>query len=120
MSAPSIRGLTYPLKIVNGNLSTSTDLSLKAQEIRSIVETRFFERVMRADYGVSDRTLDILEPEVINSELETSIQEYVDGLTSVSVQGDWITSGDDGLYRIYILYSVDGIPQPPLDFSLSA
>lgn len=120
MSAPSVRGITYPLKIVNGNLSTSTDYSLKAQEIRSIVETRFFERVMRADYGVSDRTLDILEPEVINSELETSIQEYVDGLTSVTIQGDWITGGDDGLYRIFIVYSVDGIPQPPLDFSLSS
>lgn len=118
MSAPAIRGLTYPLRIVNGNLSTSTDYSLKAQQIRSVIETRFYERVMRADYGVSDHTLDIIDPGLINSEMETAIIEYVKDLTSLSVVGDWETSGDDGLYRVFVPYSVNGVPQPPLNFSL--
>lgn len=120
MSAPSIRGITYPLTIYNGNLATSTDANLKTQQIRSIIETRFFERVMRADYGVSDHTLDIIDPGLIDSEMETSILEYVEGLTSVSVKGDWITSGDDGVYKVFIIYEISGVPQPPLNFYLSS
>ena len=119
MSAPKIRGITYPLTIVNGNLGTSTDYKLKTQQIRSVVETRFYERVLRADYGVSDHTLDIMDPSLINSEMQTAILEYVSDLTSLSVIGDWTTSGDNGLYRVSIRYSVAGVPQPPLQFSLS-
>lgn len=119
MNTPSIRGLTYPLTIVNGNLGTSTDMALKTQEIRSVVETRFFERVMRADYGVSDHTLDVMDPGLINSEMQTSISENVSGLTSLTVSGDWQTSGEDGIYRVFIIYAVNGVPQPPLRFSLS-
>lgn len=120
MSAPSVRGLTYPLTIVNGNLGTSTDFELKSQEIRSVIETRFYERVMRADYGVSDHTLDILDPGLINSEMQTSIYDNVQGLTSLSVQGDWLTAGDNGLYKVAIMYAINGVPQPPLQFSLAA
>lgn len=116
---PSIRGLRYPLTISNGNLATSTDYDLKTQQIRSVIETRFYERVMRADYGVSDHTLDIIDPGLINSEFQTAILEYVDGLSGLTVQGDWLSSGDDGLYRVFIVYSVNGVPQPPLRFSLS-
>lgn len=120
MSTPSIRGITYPLTVVNGNLSVSTDYNLKAQQIKSVIETRFFERVMAADYGVSDFTLEILDTSLINAEFSKAIEKYVSGLTSVSVLGDWITAGDNGLYKVYIEYSVDGVPQPPLDFSLSS
>jgi hypothetical protein len=119
MSTPRIRGLTYPLTVINGNLGVSTDYNLKTQQIRSVVETRFYERVMRADYGVSDHTLDIIDPGLINSEMQTAILEYVDGLSALTVTGDWQTSGEDGLYRVFITYSVDGKPQPPVQFSLS-
>jgi phage baseplate assembly protein W len=104
---------------VNGNLSISTDYELKTQEIRSIVETRFFERVMRADYGVGDHTLDVMDPGQINSEFQSSIQAYVSGLTSLVVRGDWVTSGEDGIYKVNIVYQLNGVPQPPLEFSLS-
>jgi hypothetical protein len=115
----SIRGISYPLTIVNGNLGVSTDYDLITQQIRSVIETRFFERVMMADYGVSDRTLDILDPGLINSEMQTAISKFVTGLTSLSIEGDWLTSGEDGLYRVFINYSINGVPQPPLNFSLA-
>ena len=118
-SSASIRGIKYPLTIVKGNLAVSEDLDLIAQQIRSVVETRFFERVMRADYGVSDRTLDVLDPGPINSEIHSSIQEYVNGLSGLSVEGDWLSEGEDGIYKVFILYEVNGIPQPPLQFSLA-
>lgn len=119
LASSSVRGIAYPLAISNGNLAIKTDYELKAQEIRSVIETRFFERVMRADYGVGDHTLDVMNPGQINSEFQTSILSQVDGLSSLSVTGDWLSNGEDGLYRVFVYYSVNGTPQPSLDFSLA-
>jgi diphthamide synthase (EF-2-diphthine--ammonia ligase) len=115
----SIRGLTYPLTIVDGNLGTSVDYSLIAQQVRSVVETRYYERVMRANYGVADNILDIMNPGQINSEFQASISANVANLSSLSVTGDWKSGGEDGIYHMYIQYSVNGVPQPPLQFSLA-
>ena len=117
--SPSIRGITYPLTVSNGNLATSTDYSLTTQQIRSVVETRYFERVMRAEYGIGDYVLEILDPGQINSAIQFSILQNVDGITDLSVTGDWQTAGDDGVYRVFIVYSVNGVPQPPLQFALA-
>ena len=117
--SPSIRGLTYPLTVVNGNLSTSVDYADITQQIRSVLETRYFERVMRAEYGIGDYVLEILDPGQINSAIQYSILQNVAGLSELSVTGDWITSGDDGLYRVFIQYAVNGVPQPPLNFALA-
>lgn len=112
-------GLAYPLSIKDGNLAVKTDVELKAQEIRSVVETRFFERVMRSDYGVSDHTLDTLNPGQINSEFQTSIMQEVEGLSSLTVTGNWLSQGDDGLYKVLVTYSVKGFPSATVDFTLA-
>lgn len=119
-SSATTRGLAYPLRIENGNLAVKTDFDLKAQEIRSVLETRYYERVMRADYGVNDFTLDVIDPGLINSSIEEAIRQNVFGLSSLSVTGDWLSQGEDGLYRVIIVYSVNGVPQPPINFSLSS
>lgn len=117
--APAVRGLTYPLTVVNGNLATSTDYATVTQQIRSVLETRYYERVMRAEYGIGDYVLEILDPGQINSAIQYSILQNVAGLSDLSVTGDWRTGGDDGLYRVFIQYSVNGQPQPPLNFTLA-
>ena len=117
--SPSIRGITYPLTVENGNLTTSVDYALTTQQIRSVVETRYFERVMRAEYGIGDYILEIIDPGQINSAIQFSILQNVAGLTDLSVTGDWQTAGDDGIYRVFIVYSVNGVPQPPLQFALA-
>jgi len=117
--SPQVRGLTYPLTVVNGNLSTSVDYGLITQQIRSVIETRYYERVMRADYGIGDYVLEVLDPGQINSAIQYSILQNVSGISDLSVQGDWKTQGDDGLYRIFIQYSVNGEPQAPLNFTLA-
>ena len=117
--APSIRGISYPLSVTGGNLSTSTDYDLVAQHIRSVVDTRYYERVMRADYGIDDFVLSILDPNLINSSIETAIYENVSGVTAVNVAGNWVSQGDDGVYIISIQYSVNGVPQPPVNFTLA-
>lgn len=119
VSSPNTRGLTYPLTVVNGNLATSTDYALVTQQIRSIIETRYYERVMRAEYGIGDYVLEILDPGQINSAIQYSILQNVQGLSDLSVLGDWETQGDDGLYRVFIQYSINGTPQPPLNFALA-
>ena len=118
--SPSIRGLTYPLTVVNGNLSTSVDYADITQQIRSVLETRYFERVMRAEYGIGDYVLEILDPGQINSAIQYSILQNVAGLSELSVVGDWETGGDDGLYRVFIQYAINGVPQSPLNFALAS
>jgi hypothetical protein len=117
--SPQIRGISYPLTVDNGNLATSTDYALITQQIRSVIETRYYERVMRSDYGIGDYVLEILDPGQINSAIQYSILQNVDGLSDISVTGDWITGGDDGLYRVFIQYAVNGAPQPPISFTLA-
>ena len=117
--SPSIRGLTYPLTIVNGNLGTSVDYALITQQIRSVVETRYYERVMRANYGVADNILNIMDPGQINSEFQASISANVSNLSDLSVTGDWKSEGEDGVYHVFIQYAVNGVPQPPLEFTLA-
>ena len=117
--SPSIRGISYPLRVDNGNLATSTDYALITQQIRSVVETRYYERVMRAEYGIGDYVLEILDPGLINSAIQYSILQNVQGLSDLSVTGNWRSDGDNGLYRIFIQYEVNGILQPPLNFTLA-
>jgi hypothetical protein len=117
--SPSVRGLTYPLTVINGNLATSTDYDLVTQQIRSVLETRYYERVMRASYGIGDYVLEVLDPGQINSAIQYSILQNVEGLSELSVQGDWITGGDDGVYKVVINYAVNGATQAPLNYTLA-
>ncbi len=117
--SPSVRGLTYPLTVANGNLATSTDYDLVTQQIRSVLETRYYERVMRASYGIGDYVLEVLDPGQINSAIQYSILQNVEGLSELSVQGDWATSGDDGVYKVIINYAVNGATQAPLNYTLA-
>jgi hypothetical protein len=119
VASASIRGITYPLTVVNGNLATSTDYALITQQIRSVIETRYYERVMRAEYGIGNYVLEILDPGQINSAIQYSILQNVAGLTELSVTGDWRSQGEDGIYKVYIQYAVNGVPQPPLNFTLA-
>ena len=117
--SPTIRGISYPLSVVNGNLATSTDYALVTKQIRSVLETRYYERVMRASYGIGDYVLEVLDPGQINSAIQYSILQNVEGLSELSVQGDWITGGDDGVYKVVINYAVTGAMQAPLNYTLA-
>ena len=115
---PKIRGLTYPLTIADGGLSVSEDLDLVSQHVLSVVETRWYERVMRASYGTDDFIFGVVKPSVINAQFQQAIEENVPELDYAVVKGDW-QSSDNGLYRVIITYYVNGIPQPQLSFTLS-
>jgi len=113
-----IRGLAYPLQTSNGNLLTSTDLACLEDQIISVIETRPFERVMRGDYGFDPKIFDTLEPNAINARLYIAITTQVKGVDEVEVSGSTVGT-KDGLYAVMIKYSVNGIPQPPLNLTLN-
>lgn len=115
---PKIRGLTYPLTLSNGGLSVSSDIDLVSQHVLSVVETRWYERVMRANYGTDDYIFQVLKPALVNSQFQQAIEQNVPEVEAVTVVGDW-TRSDSGLYRMIITYFVNGVPQPPLSFTLS-
>lgn len=112
-----IRGLTYPLQVENGSLMLTEDISIVEQQIISVLETRPFERIMRAEYGLPDDTFETMNPAAIDSKISEAILEQVGGVSDLSVRGSW-TGGDNGLYAINILCTVNGTPQPPLTLSL--
>jgi len=114
---PNIRGFTYPLQVENGSLMLAEDASIVEQQIVSVLETRPFERIMRAEYGLPDDTFETLNPSAIDSKISEAILEQVGGVSDLSVRGSW-TGGENGLYVIDILYTVNGTPQPPLTLSL--
>jgi hypothetical protein len=115
---PQIRGISYPLQIQNGTLAVSDDLDLVSEHVLSVVQTRWYERVMRASYGTDDFIFQVVNPSVINSQLQMAVKQNVPEVESVIVNGDW-TRADSGLYRVIITYYVNGVPQPPLSFTLS-
>ena len=51
-----VRGFAYPLQLNDkGQIELAQDISVVEQNIISVLETRPFERVMRADYGFRSR-----------------------------------------------------------------
>ncbi len=113
-----VRGLSYPLEVVNGNLKLSEDAQLVSEHIYSVLETRPYERVMRASYGLQDNTFDVMNPIAINAKISTAIFEEVGGeIEDLRVEGAW-QKGDSGIYNVRILYKFNGITQTPLTVSL--
>ena len=113
------RGLSYPLEVVNGNLKLSEDAQLATEHIYSVLETRPYERVMRADYGLQDNTFETMNPQAINAKISNAITEQVGGeVTDVRVQGAW-QKGDSGIYSVRVLFKFNGITQPALTVSLA-
>jgi len=113
-----MRGLTYPLQTVRGNLALANDMALIEQQIISVIETRPFERVMRSTYGWDPKIFDTMEPNAINARLYRAIIDEVAHVDALQVNGH-IAGDSDGLYRVEIKYSVDGIPQPNLNLTLN-
>lgn len=120
MQLPSKRGITYPLALNgNGNLAISTDYDLVREHIVSVIETRPFERVMRADYGLPDQVFKVIQPEVIDAKMAKAIEKEVTEIEDLRVVGEWY-AGEDGIYNVSITYTLNGVPQPPIELSLVA
>lgn len=113
-----IRGLSYPLRVKNGQIVLSEDNSLIEEHIISVLETRPFERVLRADYGLSDMIFNTLNPIELGAYISLSVTEQVPEVKDLEITGGWNKS-DSGIFDVTLNYKVDGVPQPPLELSLN-
>ena len=113
-----IRGLMYPLNVRNGRLSLSEDLERIQENIIEVLETRPFERVMRADYGFDSEIFSTLEPNAINARIWMAVTDQVPEVTDLQVDGT-VADSENGLYAVKLRFSVNGVPAPPLSLTLN-
>lgn len=114
-----VRSFAYPLQLgANGQLLLAEDLSVAEQNIISVLETRPFERVMRADYGFEPGIFDTMEPTAINARIWLAVTTYCPAVTDVTVDGG-ISTADSGIYNVLLKYQVNGTQAPPLNLSLN-
>lgn len=111
----SIRGIAYPLAVVNGGLAVSTDIDLIKQQIHSCLETREYERVMQPFYGTSSYVFDgISNPAVIASQLQNSLETQIFDV-EFAVTANYLEAG---ILMISVGWSVGEIPQPAIEYKL--
>ncbi len=114
-----VRGFAYPLQLdSNGRLELAEDVSVVEQNIISVLETRPFERVMRADYGFNPGIFDTMEPTAINARIWLAVTTFVPAVTDLTVDGG-ISRADNGVYNVLLKYQVNGTAAPPLNLSLN-
>jgi phage baseplate assembly protein W len=111
------RGFTYPLQIENGTLMLSEDLDLVREAIYSVLETRYYERVMRPSYGTPDYIFTaVYSSAVICDQVYQALDTQIPDVTSWKVDG---AIDDTGTFVMTIDYMVDNIPQPPVIYRLT-
>lgn len=118
---PETQGLAYPLRLSpDGNLETQTGLQSIEEQIRSVLETKPYERVYRADYGFDGKIFDLVEPNAIHARIINAIKSQVPGVRNIRVIGDTRLI-EDGTYHVTILYDADGISDTrPLEIDLQS
>lgn len=113
----NIRGLSYPLRLINGGLAVSTDLDLIKESIFSVLETIPSERVMQYTYGTPHLVFDSVPSfgvvlETIRQALESQIPE----VDRFDISGN---IDEDGIGRVEILWTVNDLPQVPIQYQLT-
>jgi phage baseplate assembly protein W len=114
MVTAAIRGITYPLTIVNGGLATSIDIELIRQQIFSYLETYQPERVMRPRYGMRDELFSPIVPGVTAANVQAGLESEI---PAAEFQVGTIVWGE-GVLDLEIRWSVQGEQQPAIGFQL--
>ena len=112
-----IRGLAYPLEVVNGQLKIAEDISVVEQNIIEVLETRPTERAMRVTYGFDPKIFSTLEPNAINARIHKAVIDEVKSISYLEVNGR-VDTAETGTYQVSLNYSVRGVPAPTLNLSL--
>ena len=111
--ATSLRqSLAYPLRFAaNGGLELATGDEVVQDRIRSILETRPREMIMRPNYGLSDQAFSAIpSPDIISERIRQAIEIQMRGEVTAYVSSklsaeegllelrvDWVREGDGAL-----------------------
>ena len=111
-----IQGITYPFTIVDGGLSTSSDIDLIRQQIFSVLETERYERVMNPGYGLPDFLFDSASNDsIVPTQISIALSREIPAV-DFQVTG---SISEDGDYQVTIAWAIGDLPQSPLTFALS-
>lgn len=98
-----MKGIKFPLEVVNGNLAIASDEELFRGHILTWLQTETFERVMRPRYGLEDYLFKgISDITRIASDIKAGLEEYVPDI-KFEVEGTINDAGEAG-YNIYWAY----------------
>lgn len=102
MTAQQKQSLAYPLRLAaNGGLELATEHEVTQDRIRSILETRPGEMIMRSNYGLSDQAFTAIpSPDVISERIRQAIEIQMRGQVSVFVSSQ--LTAEDGLLELQI------------------
>lgn len=113
----NIRGLSYPLQIVNGGLKTSTDLDLIRESIYSVIDTIPSERVLQYVYGTPNLIFDAVPSFSVTLEIiRQALQTQIPDVSSFEVTGD---IDEEGIGTVQINWTIDDLPQVPIQYQLT-
>ncbi|MBE9178662.1 hypothetical protein IQ268_08830 [Oculatella sp. LEGE 06141] len=110
------RGIAYPLQIENGTLKLAEDVELTRCHILSVLETEPLERIMQPQYGTPDLLFNAvpdvhLTAQTVRQALEREVSNIEFNVTG--------RIGENGAAIVSIYWTVNGLPQPPLNFQLA-
>ena len=80
-----LSGFSYPFQIdeATGGLKLSKGSKVKHENIKSLIETMFNERVLNPEYGTPLYLFDVIQNlSLVNFQLENAIAKYVPDITS--------------------------------------
>ncbi len=108
-----LRSLTYPLTLQNGGLKLSEDYDVIRESIMQVLETRPFERVMQALYGTPEFVFNAYPSVAIVVErVRISLEAQIENV-EFDVSG---ALDEDGTCSLTIAWTVDELPQPPIQY----
>lgn len=110
-----LRTLAYPLAVKNGSLALSEDFDTIRDAIFSVLETHPGERLFRVRFGSPDFVFNAVQhPQAILSRIQTALEEQIPDV-EFAVSGD---VKDDGAFNVQINWTVEQVPQAPIQFTL--
>lgn len=113
----TLRTLAYPLAVKNGSLALSEDFDTIRDAIFSVLECRPGERVMKPRFGSPDFVFDAVQhPQAVLSRIQTALEEQIPDV-EFAVGGNVL---DDGAFNVQINWSVEQVPQVPIQFLLQS
>lgn len=108
----TLRGLSYPLRLNgSGGLSISSDVDRLREQIMEILTTRFFERVMRNEFGTDYFIFESPAKGAIEASLNQALQSQLDSEIEFAIT---VEPDESGSFFILIQWWSEGVPEQSL------
>lgn len=113
----TLQGLSYPLRLNGkGGLSISTDIDRIREQILEILDTKYFERVLRSDFGTEYLILSTPSKGTVEASLAQSLERQLDPQIKFRIN---LEPDESGTWYTLIQWWTEEIPEQSLSVSAS-